>query len=190
MRYSKSQHQSKPGKKRVQMDTGAPPGARTAFGTWCVEVPGLTLHLPCLGTLHSRQAALWLILQPGAQPGLPPRALETPALPAQAEALKQSGVGNGGESTRGEKRECRRGRTLLTVQATGSPPPLPERSICFQWMNCSPCTCGYQLRYILNLTCIIYLYIQQRNTSFSSLRVGAAAQEREAGLAGEALQPG
>lgn len=90
------------------MDTGAPPGARAAFGTWCVEVPGPTLHLPCLGTLHSRHAALWLILQPGAEPGLPPWAFETPALPAQAEALRQSGVGNGGESTgEGSRRGAR-----------------------------------------------------------------------------------
>lgn len=92
------------GKKRVQMDTGAPPSARAAFGTWCVEVPGSTLHLPCLGTLHSRHSALWLILQPGAEPGLPTRAFETLALPAQAEALKQSGVGNGGEAQEGSRR--------------------------------------------------------------------------------------
>lgn len=173
------------------MDMGAPPRVRAAFGTWWV--PGSTLHLPCPG--HPAQQTCCTLADPAAwsRARAASMGLWNPCTSRGLKAVRRGGMESTGEgSRRGARGEQERKNTphCPSHRAPSSSSTLPERSVHFQWMNCSPCTCSYQLQYILNLTCIIYLYIQQRNTFFSSLRAGAAALEREAGLAGEALQPG
>lgn len=172
LRSSQSQHQCKMGKKQGQINTRAPPSARcegsfwdlVGGGAWPDPTPALSRHPAQQTCCTLADPAAWSSARTSST------GLGNPCPPSTSRGLKA--VRGGGMEGRaretaagGERGESRRGARgeqegKNTPRCPGHRVPsssstLPERSVCFHWMNCSSCTCGYQLQYILHLTCII-----------------------------------
>lgn len=130
LRSSQSQHQRKMGKKQGQINTRAPPGARCEGSFWDMVGGGACPNPTPALSGHPAQQTCCTLADPAAWSSARTSStgLGNPCPPSTSRGLKAvrgGGMEGSGGRAGEEHGESRRGRTLLTVQATGSPPPLP-----------------------------------------------------------------